>query len=111
MTYKTSHFVLGENEPDTEPQRSLSDIVFMVKARLSDALDNPETGLVEVHPRTLISMVVSNILVNLLVTAIGSTDMKLRMKMAQDCLEDVNAMSLHLWTALEANKVDNTTAH
>jgi hypothetical protein len=111
MTYKTSHFVLGEHEPDTEPQRSLSEIVFMVKARLSDALENPDTGLVEVHPKTLISMVVSNILVNLLVTAIGSNDLKLRMKMAKECLEEVQSMSLHLWTALETNKADNTTAH
>lgn len=111
MTYKTSHYVLGELSPETEPQKAMTDIVFMVKDMLSSALCNKATGLDDVHPKTLIAMVASNIIVNLLITAIGDTDFKTRLKMAQDCITEVQEMSLHLWKAIEANRANDTTAH
>ena len=74
MDYKTSHYVLGETEPDTHPQKALSDIVLLVKERLSEALANDELDLAATHPRIIISMVITNILVNLLFHSIAVSD-------------------------------------
>ncbi len=109
--YNTAHFVVGETSPETEPQKSLSDIVFMVKARLADALDDPNAGLAGTHPRVLISMVVTNILVNLMFHSVAVTDVKRRLSMVKETLDEINEMTFQLWNALEAGRADTTTAH
>ncbi len=109
--YHTAHFVVGETEPTNEPQKSLSDIVFMVKAKLADALHDPNVGLAGTHPRVLISMVITNILVNLLFHTVAVGDVRRRLEMVQDTLNEINDMTFHLWNALEAGRADTTTAH
>lgn len=111
VEYRTSHFILGETEPEDEPQKALSDIVHLVKARLAMAMNDSESGLSETHPRTLISMVVTNILVNLVFSSIAISDVGRRIDMFQDILDEITSMSLHLWKALEANRADKTNAH
>lgn len=111
MDYKTSHFVLGETEPDTQPQKALSDIVFMVKERIADALHNDTIGLTDIHPRILISMVVTNILVNLLFNSIAVSEVGRRLDMVNDSLEEIREMTLNLWKAMEASRADTKTAH
>jgi len=109
--YNTAHFVVGETAPETEPQKSLSDIVFMVKERLADALSDDKVGLAGTHPRVLISMVVTNILVNLLFHSVAVVDVKIRRDMVQDCLMEIEDMTMELWNALEANRADTSNAH
>ena len=111
MDYHTAHFVVGEIEPETEPQKSLSNIVFMVKSQIAMALADEKVGLAGTHPRVLISMVVTNILVNLLFNSIAITDVSRRMEMVNDSLDEISEMTFHLWKALEANRADTTTAH
>lgn len=109
--YHTAHFVVGETSPETEPQKSLSDIVFMVKARLADALADKDVGLAGNHPRTIISMVVTNILVNLMFHSVCAPDVNTRLSMIEDTLNEIHDMTFELWNALEANRADTTTAH
>lgn len=109
--YNTAHYVLGENEPETEPQKSLSDIVFLVKARLADALDDPDVGLSDNHPRVVISMVITNILVNLMFHSVAVTDVRKRLQMVKETLNEINDMTLQLWNALEAGRADTSIAH
>lgn len=111
MDYKTSHYVLGEDEPDTQPQKTLSDIVFLVKNRLADALCDPTVGLAGNHPRVVISMVITNILVNLMFHSVAVTDVKKRLQMVKETLDEINEMTFQLWNALEAGRADTSTAH
>lgn len=111
MDYKTSHYVVGDIEPDTQPQKVLSDIVFMVKERLADALHDDTIGLAGTHPRIIISMVITNILVNLLFNSIAISDVGRRMEMVNDSLEEIKEMTLNLWKAMEASRADVTIAH
>lgn len=109
--YNTSHYVLGETSPETEPQKSLSDIVFLVKERLADALCDPTVGLAGNHPRVVISMVITNILVNLMFHSVAVTDVKKRLSMVKETLDEINEMTFQLWNALEAGRADTSTAH
>ena len=109
--YHTDHFVVGESSPEGEPQKTLSDIVFMVKARLADALADETKGLAGNHPKILISMIVTNILVNLMFHCIAAPDVKRRLSMVDDMLCEIHDMTFELWNALEANRADTTTAH
>ena len=109
--YETAHFVVGGYEPETQPQKALADIVKVVREHVADAVTDPEIGLGNTHPRVIISMVVTNILVNLLYFSVGHADPKTRMKMVQDTLDEVGDMSLNLWKSLEAANADEKTAH
>ena len=109
--YNTSHYVLGETSPETEPQKSLSDIVFLVKARLADALSDPDVGLSGHHPLVVISTVVTNILVNLMFHSVAVTDVKKRLSMVKETLDEINEMTFQLWNALEAGRADTSIAH
>ena len=109
--YNTAHYVMDENSPETEPQKSLSDIVFLVKARLADALDDPQSGLAGTHPRVIIAMVVTNILVNLMFHSVSVTDVKKRLHMVKQILDEINEMTFQLWNALEAGRADTSIAH
>ncbi len=109
--YNKDHFIVGENMPTTEPQKSLSDIVFMVKNRLCDAIGDPSTHFAESHPRTLISMVTTNILVNLMFHSLSVTEVKKRIEVVEEVLDEIKEMTLELWHALEANRADETKAH
>lgn len=109
--YNTAHYVMGETSPETEPQKSLSDIVFLVKARLADALCDPDVGLSGNHPRVVISMVITNILVNLMFHSVAVTDVKKRLQMVQETLDEINEMTFQLWNALEAGRADTSIAH
>jgi len=111
VEYHTAHFVVGESDPQQQPQKALSDIVFMVKERLADALDNKEVGLAGTHPRVIISMVVTNILVNLLFHSIAVNDITKRMEMVQSSLDEISEMTMQLWKSLETNRADTKTAH
>lgn len=109
--YKTSHYTLGDNEPDCQPQKALSDIVFMVKERIAQALQDEEIGLSGVHPRIIISMVVTNILVNLLFNSIAINDVHRRMEMVTESLDEIREMTINLWLAMEASRADTKTPH
>lgn len=109
--YKTSHYVVGENEPEVQPQKTLSDIVFLVKDRLADALHDEKSGLAGNHPRVIISMVITNILVNLLFNSIAISDVGRRLEMVNDSLEEIREMTMNLWSAMEASRADTKTAH
>lgn len=111
LDYKTSHYVLGELEPDTQPQKALSDIVFIVKERLAEALADDALGLAGTHPRIVISMVITNILVNLLFNSIAVSDVGRRLDMVNDSLEEIKEMTFNLWKAMEASRADTKTAH
>lgn len=105
------HFIVGHGADLDQPKKALSEIVVMVKRMLGDALDDPSTKLKEAHPRTLISMVITNILVNLLSTCIAQKDVAVRLKMVKDVLQEINELSLHLWTSIEASIADDKTKH
>lgn len=105
------HFVVGDGSGLEQPKKALSEIVFKVKTMLSDALDDPSTKLEGTHPKTLISMIVTNILVNLLTTAIAQKDVAIRLSMVKDVLQEINELSLHLWTSIEASIADDKTKH
>jgi signal transduction histidine kinase len=109
--YKTSHYVRGETEPQEQPQKALSDIVLMVKNRLAEALQDKEIGLSGNHPRVIISMVITNILVNLLFNSIAVTDVGRRLEMVDDSLDEIKEMTLNLWRAMEASRADTTNPH
>lgn len=109
--FKTSHYVVGEDEPTTEPQKALSEIVWAVKNRLAEALDDNEVGLAGNHPRVIISMVITNILVNLLFNSIATKDIKRRLDMVNDSLDEIKEMTLNLWRAMEACRADTKTPH
>jgi hypothetical protein len=109
--YETAHFVVGGYEPETQPQKALADIVKNVRQQVAEAVTDPEGGLADTHPRVIISMVVTNILVNLLYFCVGHADPKTRMKMVDDTLEEIGDMSRNLWKSLEAANADEKTAH
>ncbi len=109
--YNTAHYVMGETTPETEPQRSLSEIFFLVRARLADALDDPKSELAGTHPRVLISMVITNILVNLMFHSVAVTDVSRRLHMVKETLDEINEMTFQLWNALEAGRADTSIAH
>jgi hypothetical protein len=109
--YKTSHYTLGENEPECQPQKALSDIVFMVKERIEQALKDEETGFAGTHPRIIISMVVTNILVILLFNSIAINDIPRRLEMVVEILDEIREMTINLWLAMEANGADTKTPH
>ncbi len=111
VEYHTAHFVLGESEPHTQPQKALSDIVFMVKNSLADALSDESVGLAGTHPRVIISMVVTNILVNLLFHSVAASDVARRIEMVKDSLDEIGNMTLQLWKSLETNRADTSTPH
>lgn len=111
MDYKTSHYVVGEGEPETQPQKTLSDIVFLVKERLADALQDEKSGLADTHPRVVISMVITNILVNLLFDSIAISDVSRRFDMVNDSFDEIREMTLNLWGAMEASRADTTNPH
>lgn len=109
ITYKTTHFNVDNNEPKTPIDKALSDIVFAVKDRLSDAIIDEATGLYEIHPKVVIAMVITNIFVNIMYTSIAAIDTKKRLDMFDECLADINAMSLELWRSLEASRAETDT--
>lgn len=111
MDYKTSHYIVDEIELETQPQKALSEIVFLVKERIAEALHDDSIGLSGIHPRIIISMVITNILVNLLFNSIAISDVSRRLEMVNDSLEEIKEMTLNLWRAMEASRADNTTAH
>ena len=111
MDYKTSHYVIGENEPDNQPQKTLSDIVFLVKNRLAAALADENSRLSGIHPRVIISMVITNILVNLLFNSIAISDVGRRLDMVNYSLEEIREMTMHFWASMEASRADTKTAH
>lgn len=109
--YNTEHFVRGENDPNQEPQKFFADIVYMVKERIANALDDDLAGVSGAHPRILISMVITNILVNLMFNSIITIDVKRRLEMLQESLKEIGEMTIELWTTLEAQRADRSTAH
>lgn len=111
MNYKTAHYTVGENEPEVQPQKALSDIVWMVKDKLAEILQDEEVGLSGNHPRVIISMVITNILVNLLFHTISVNDVSMRLEMVNEALAEIREMTLNLWRAMEANRADKNTPH
>lgn len=109
--YTIYHYVAGEDEPEIGPQKALSDIVFLVKDRLYEALNDDTTGLSGVHPRILISMVITNILVNLLFNSMAISDVSRRLEMVNESLDEIKDMTLNLWRAMEASRADTKTQH
>lgn len=109
--FETAHFVIGGYEPETQPQKGLAEIVKEVRYRLADILEDPNGGLAGTHPRVVISMVITNILVNLLYHSIGRAEPKVRLSMVQDTLDEIHDLSLNLWKTLEAANADEKTAH
>ncbi len=105
-------YITYGNAPRTYTEQVMSEIVLTVNDMLCEGLAAKESELVNIHPRTLISMLVTNILVHLLTGAIGSDNpIQSRLKMMHDTLSEVCGMSQKLWTALEASKADNAIAH
>jgi hypothetical protein len=109
--YETAHFVIGGIEPETQPQKALGEMVTTIRNLVADAVIDPAVGLSEHHPRTIIAMVTTNILVNLLYFSIGRADPRVRLNMVEDTLNEVCDMSLNLWKSLEAANADEKTAH
>jgi hypothetical protein len=83
----------------------------MVKERLAEALCDPSCELQEEHPRIVISMVITNIFVNLLFNTITAEDVSRRMSMVTETLDEIRDMTHELWTALETARADKSTAH
>lgn len=111
-SYHTAEFVIGDITPETPLQCALRDIVHDVRSRIADALDNPETNLLAIHPRVVISMVVTNILVNLVDRSLNPhLDISTRLDMIHGIVDEVSVLSLKLFTAMEAAKADSKTAH
>lgn len=109
--YEIEHFVLGENDPHEEPAKTLSEIVFLVKNKLHEALDNNIVGIIDVHPRVLISIIVTNILVSLLYNSIVPVDFKRRVELVKESLEEIERMTYDLWNSLETTKADINNPH
>lgn len=105
-------FVVGGAEPNNALQKAMVEIVGAVKSRLCAALRDEETGLIDVHPRTIISMVATNILVGLLEQSIGhQSTITYRLKMVQSALDEISDMTMGLWKALEAQEANEKIAH
>lgn len=111
MDHKISHYSLGQSEPDTQPQKTLAEIVFAVKEKLATILEDDKIGLSEIHPRVIISMVITNILVNLLFNSIAVKDIRTRLDMVIESLDEIREMTVSLWTAMEANRADTKNPH
>jgi len=109
---KLEEYFFDGADMDADPQSTLSEIVGLVKLRLYKAMDDTNSVIANTHPRTLISMVVTNILVNLLTDIIGPKEPSIRIEMVNDSLDEICIMAMNLWRALEANKAEvNTTPH
>lgn len=106
-----TYIINGEN-PSSHTERVLSDIILTVNSMLCEGLKTPGNDLVNIHPKTLISMVITNILVHFLTGAIRDNNpLPERLKMLDETLDEVCLMSTKLWNALEAYKADDTIAH
>ena len=109
--FSTAFFVVGEQEPEKAVEIYLRDIIFAVKDILECALNDAESELARIHPKTLVSMVITNILVNLLFNIISVSDIGIRIKLLNECLDEIRESSLHLWKSLEASKASMEKAN
>ncbi len=103
---------VGGIDTNSPIQVMMRDIVSAVRQLISDGLDDPENELATIHPRMVISMVVTNILVNLVDRSLKpSLDIGTRLLLIQDAVDEVATLSLKLFSAMEAAKADPSTAH
>jgi hypothetical protein len=87
-------------------------IVRNVEFELHDARLSGIPEILSIHPRVLISMTVTNIIINLLLGAVHhQNSVQTRFKMMEDLLREINFLTLESWKALETNKADLNNSH
>lgn len=83
----------------------LSDVVMYVTERLEKAYEDKISDLPDVHMHKLITMAVSNIIINMLVPRIASNDRNKRELVVNNYLDDLKAITVQLYREAEKKMV------
>ena len=89
----------------------MADIVDYAKNRIVDAMNEEETKVHCIHPVTLITLMVTNLTINLALAAIVSVDMKERLNMVNELSSGIKKMIDEAWSIMETAEAPKGEKH
>ncbi len=95
------------HEADNKHEKFFMDIVEYVKEKIVEGNEDKTLRLNEVHPKTLIAILITNILVNLFLAAAHSKSMDVRETMLADLLEEVEFLTMQSFKQMKRYEADN----
>ncbi len=99
-------------EPMTECQQAIVNLIDEFEYTFDVAMADKSNKLDSLHPSDLVSSVTANIIVNLLIKFISSTNsVATRIQMVEDCLKVISTTTLYIWKATEASLVTSDISH
>tara|TARA_R110000868_G_scaffold335547_1_gene596406 strand:+ start:6513 stop:6857 length:345 start_codon:yes stop_codon:yes gene_type:complete len=79
----------------------ISDILDYAKNRLVGSMENPESNVRYIHPTVIITLLVTNLAVNLASAAITTQDAMARLEMMKDLSSGIKKMIDEAWQVME----------
>ncbi len=106
-------YVWLDEMPKKEIEKHLLSILYEVERQIVIGYDEGIFVPAKMTPKDVIVMIATNIIVNFMGKAleINSTtqaDVKSRIKLMEDCLDEVKRTSMQLWKTIEAARADNS---
>lgn len=93
-------------------EKHLANLLAEIDSRVLEAIEDKTTNLFSLHPRVIIVIFCTNIIVNLLMDALSrNLDVGVKLKLVEECLEEIKDTSLKLWSSIEASKADEKIPH
>jgi hypothetical protein len=101
-----------DDDPKTPLEEHLIDLLQELESRVAAALQDEFTHLKSYHPKDVIVMMTSNIIVHLLSRSLSSSlFVNERINLVEDCTEEIKEATMKLWTVLETSRVDVLNPH
>ena len=84
MNFETLFYEKDESLPGSQPQKFLARLVDIFKNQLENIFEDKSIGLYDEHPRIVLSMMITNILVNSAFGMIITNDIPTRLRLFED---------------------------
>lgn len=99
--------------PNCQIEYLIHAVMGDIAARIESYYQNTrKDSSVPYSSRQLVTMLVTNILVNLMQSAIKQTiPANERLETIQECIAEISSLAMDLWTAIETQRVPTTTAN
>lgn len=93
-------FGMEHDQPKTPEEKFFHDIVMKVLAMTADGLESETLKLKDLHPSLMISILVTNIVMNLFFQSAHADDNKTRQRMLGSLLEEIVNMCMNSFDIL-----------
>lgn len=112
FSFTATNYDRVKEKPTNAIEAIMADIVMYAEKKLTEGLLNPMTGLEQLHPKTIIAMLVTNLIINLSYKAIvhDVNTPAMRLAMIENLMAGIVAMVMDCWTIVETQRADTGSA-